>query len=139
MIQPRITYVVQNDEGLSPTTTLVTDGVEHAVSDKSRQKLLNEEHQENTTDEGQDEVVDHEQGVQLESGQLLHDLTTTEDEHVVGNEHHGGLLQGGQRGHVLREGELAGRVAHDLLEAHIEQRPQVHTERAVEGRSGHMF
>jgi hypothetical protein len=136
---PLATYVVQNDQRLSPTTALVTDGVEDTVSRESGQELLNEQSQENTTDKSQDKVVDHEQGVELERRQLLHDLATTEDDNVVCDKHHGGLLQCGQRGHVLGELELAGRVAHDLLIGLVKEGPQVHTKWPVEGRVGHML
>jgi hypothetical protein len=38
-----ITYIVQDDEGLGPSTLVVTNGEEEAVSVERRQKLLNEE------------------------------------------------------------------------------------------------
>lgn len=94
---------------------MVANGVEDTVADNGGQELLNEKSQEDGADGGQEEVVDHEQGVQLEGGEVLHDLTTTEDNDVVGDQHSRGLLEGGQRGHALNKVELAGRVAHDLL------------------------
>jgi hypothetical protein len=133
------TYVVQDDERLSPTAALVTDSVEDTVSHEGGQELLDEQNQENATDECQDEVVDHEQGVQLERRQLLHDFTTTEDDNVVCDKHHGGLLQCGQRGHVLGELELARRVTHDLLVSLIKEGPQVHTKGPIESREGDML
>lgn len=81
------TYVVQNDERASPTTLLITDSVEDSVSPESGEQLLNEQDQQDTADGGQKEVVNHEQGVKLECRQLLHNLTATEDEKVVGDKH----------------------------------------------------
>lgn len=109
------------------------------MSHEGGQELLNEQNQENATDEGQNEVVDHEQSVELERRQLLHDFATTEDDNVVCDKHHGGLLQCGQRGHILGELELASRVAHDLLVGLVKEGPQVHTKRPIEGRGGHML
>lgn len=133
------TYVVQDDERLSPAAALITDSVEDSVSPESGHQLLNEQGQQDGADDSQEEVVDHEQSVELERRQLLHDFAATENENVVGNEHHGSLLQGGQRGHIRGESELAGGIPHDLLVGMVEERPQVHTEGPIEGRYGHIF
>jgi hypothetical protein len=60
------TYVVQNDEGLSPSTVVVADGVEDAVAHQGGQKLLHEQSQKNGADSGEKEVVNHEESVELE-------------------------------------------------------------------------
>lgn len=133
------TYVVQNDQRASPTTLLITDGVEDSVSPESGEKLLNEQGQQDTAHGGQNEVVNHEQGVKLEGRQLLHDLTATEDDNVVGDKHHCSLLQGGQRGHTLGEVELAGGIPHDLLVGLVEEGPQVHAEGTIESRDRDIF
>lgn len=133
------TYVVQNDQRASPTTLLITDGVEDSVSPESGEQLLDEQEQQDTAHGGQKEVVNHEQGVKLERRQLLHDLTTTEDDNVVGDKHHCSLLQGGQRGHTLGEVELAGGIAHDLLVGLVEEGPQVHAKGTIESRDRDMF
>lgn len=117
------TYVVQNDKRLGPTAAVVTDGVEDAMAHDRGQELLDEQSQENGADDGQEQVVDHEQGVELECGELLHDLPATEDHSVVGDQNGRGLLEGGQRGDTLHELELAGGIAHDLLIGLVEQRP----------------
>jgi hypothetical protein len=115
---------------------VVANGVEDAVAHEGGQKLLDEQSQKDGADSSEKEVVDHEEGVELESGQLLHDLTATEDNHVVGNQQGGGLLEGGKRSDALGELELAGGVTHDHVEGLIEQRPQVDAERTVQGRDG---
>lgn len=102
---------------------MVADGVEDTVADNGGQELLDEQSQEDGADDGQEEVVDHEQSVQLEGGEVLHDLTATQDDDVVSDQHGPGLLEGGHRGHALDKLELAGRVAHDLFIGLIEDRP----------------
>lgn len=117
------TYIVEDDQRLSPSTAVVADGVEDTVADNGGQELLNKQSQEDGADGGQEEVVDHEQSVQLEGGEVLHDLTATEDDDVVGDQHSRGLLEGGQGGDALNEVELAGRVSHDLLVGLVEDGP----------------
>lgn len=102
---------------------MVANGVEDTVADNGGQELLNKQGQEDGADGGQEEVVDHEQGVQLEGGEVLHDLTATEDDDVVGNQHGRGLFEGGHRGHALDEVELASRVAHDQLVGLVKDGP----------------
>lgn len=117
------THVVKNDQRLGPSTAVVTDGIEDAVAPDSGEQLLDEQHQENGADDGQEQVVDHEQGVELERGEVLHDLTATENNDVVGHEKGRGLLEGGQRGYTLHEVELACGVSHDLLISLIKDGP----------------
>lgn len=57
------TYVVQDNQRLSPSTAVVADGVEDTVADNGGQELLNKQSQEDGADGGQEEVVDHEQSV----------------------------------------------------------------------------
>lgn len=93
------------------------------MADNGWQELLNKQSQEDGADSGQKEVVNHEQSVQLEGGEVLHDLTATEDDDVVGDQHGRGLLECGHRGRARDEVELAGRVAHDLLIGLVEDGP----------------
>lgn len=133
------TYIVEDDKGLGPSTAVVADGVEDAVANKSGQELLNKQSQKDGTNGSQDEVVEHEQSVQLEGRQLLHDLTATENNDVVGDQHGRGLLKGGHGGHALDELELAGGVTHNLLVGLVEQRPQVDAKRPVQGGERHFL
>lgn len=66
------TYIVQDNEGLGPSTLVITNGEEETVSVERRQKLLNEESEKSRADRGQVEVVDHEQCVELKSRAVLH-------------------------------------------------------------------
>lgn len=102
---------------------MIADGVEDTMADNGGQELLNKQSQEDGADGGQEEVVDHEQGVQLEGREVLHNLPATEDNDVVGDQHDRGLLEGGHRGHALSEVELAGGVSHDLFIGLVEDGP----------------
>lgn len=133
------TYIVQDDKRLGPSAPVVTDAVEDAVACNGGQELLDEQGQQDGADDGQEQVVDHEQGVQLECGELLHDLAAAEDHGVVGDQDGRGLLEGGQWSDTLDELELAGRIAHYLLISLIKQRPQVNAKRSVEGWEGHIL
>ena len=117
------TYVVQNNERLGPSTLVVTDGEEDTMSPNSRHQLLNEESQQCATDQSQVQVVDHEQGVQLQGSALLHELPATEDDDIVGDEKDGRRLEGGKRSDTLDKLEFAGRIADDLLEGLVKDRP----------------
>lgn len=118
---------------------MVTDGVEDAMARNGGQELLDEQGEQDGADDGQEQVVDHEKSVELERRELLHDLATTEDHSVVGDQDGRGLLEGRQRSDTLDELELAGGVAHDLLIGLVEKRPQVNAKRPVEGREGHIL
>ena len=52
-------HVVKCNKGLSPSTTVITNGVEEAVMPESWKELLNEEDQQDATSKSQEEVVDH--------------------------------------------------------------------------------
>ena len=133
------THVVEHDEGLRPSTTVVTDGVEDTMPPESREELLNEEDQQDGTDGGQEEIVNHEQSVELESGEVFHDFTTTEDYDVVCHHEGRGLLKGRHGSHTLDKLELAGWVAHDILERLIEDGPQMNAKWPVNCREGHIL
>ena len=83
--RPRVhvTHIVENNQWLSPTTLVVADGMENTAAGNSRHKLLNEENQENATDGGEVEVVDQEQGLELEGLTAAHDLAASEDDGIV--------------------------------------------------------
>jgi len=134
-----VTYVVEDDKGLGPSTAMIADGVENAVTNDGGQELLDKQGQQDGADGGQDKVVDHKQGIQLEGGQLLHDLTTTKDDNVVSDQHSRGLLEGGHGCHALDELELASGVTHDLFIGLVEQGPQVDAKRPVQGGEGHIL
>ena len=78
------THVVQNDKGLGPATLSITNGMEDTATDNSRQKLLNEESQESTTDQSQVEVVNQEETLELERLAVAQPLATTDEDAGVG-------------------------------------------------------
>lgn len=57
-------------------------------------QLLEEQGQQNGADAGEVEVVDHEQGVQLQGWSVTHQLPSTEDYNVVCKNCKSALLQG---------------------------------------------
>lgn len=102
---------------------MVTDSIEDTVSPKGWQKLLDEEGQQDRTDGGQVEVVDHEQAIELQGREVLHDLTATEDDYVVGDQSSGSLLKGGHGGDALDKFELRRGVPDDGGEGLVEDGP----------------
>lgn len=129
------TYVVKNNELVGPATLVGADSVEDAVSDELGQKLLDEQKQEKTTDQGQVEVVDLEEEVELEGLATTHELSATKDDDVVANEHGGRLLEGSHRGLSGDKAEVLGLVALDRNEGLLKDGPQLETEGTV--KSGH--
>lgn len=117
------THIVQNDKRPRPSTVVVTDSIEDTMSPDSREKLLNEESQESAADQGEVKVVDHEKRVELEGRSVLHELTATKDDDIVGNERNGGFLESRHGRHAFFKAKLAGRIAHHQLEGLVEDRP----------------
>ena len=116
-------YIVDDNEGLGPSTIVVADSEEDTVSPDCRQQLFDEKSQQSTTDDGQVEIVDHEQCIQLERGAALHDLSASENDNIVGDEHDRSLLDGGHGGHTSGELELARRVSHHIFKTLVEDGP----------------
>lgn len=108
--------------------------MEDAVAHELRDQLLQEQHQQNSADGRQVEVVDLEQAIELQRGVVLHDLAASEYKDVVRDEHDGAGLQGRQGCLALVEAEVLRLVALDRLEGLFENRPQLNTERPIEGR-----
>lgn len=117
------TYIVQSNKTLSPSALVLANGEEDAMSPDSRQKLLNEQSQQSSTDQSQVQIMNHEQRVELQSREVLHDLPATKDDCIVGNEKHGGLLESGHGRNTFNELEIARRVTDNLLKDLVENRP----------------
>lgn len=117
------TYIVDDNEGLGPSTFVVADSEEDTVSPDSRQQLFDEKSQQSTADNGQVEIVNHEGCVELECGTALHDLSASEDNNIVGDEHDRSLLHGGHRGHTTGELELTRRISYHILKSLVEDGP----------------
>lgn len=87
--------------------------MENASTDNSGQQLLDEEGQEGGGDGSQVEVVDQEQGLELEGLSVAHKLTATEDDGVVDSHEYSSLLQGGHGRLSRGEPEVADRIANN--------------------------
>jgi hypothetical protein len=128
------THVVKQDELVSPAAIEIADSVEDAVPDQGGEKLLNEESQKTTADDGQVQVVDLERTVQLEGRAAPHELTAAQNDSVVYNERNDRLFVRRHDGAARHEAELLGRVAKHLLPCGREDGPEGDTERTVESR-----
>lgn len=117
------TYVVENNKRLGPATTVVADGMENASADDGGQQLLNEEGQEGGRDSSQVEVVNQEQGLQLEGRAIAHKLATTEDDSVVDGNEYSRLLQGGHGSLSSSEPEFACWIASNGSPDLVKDRP----------------
>ena len=128
------THVVKQDELVSPAAIEIADGVEKTVPDQGGEKLLNEESQKTTADNGQVQVVDLEGTVQAEGRAAPHELTTTQNDDVVRNERNDRLFVCGHQDLSLLEPELLGRVAKHLLPCGGEDGPEGDAKGTVESR-----
>lgn len=93
------------------------------MPDEGGNELLNEEGEQDSADEGEVEVVDDEEGVELEGLAVAHDLAADEDDDVVRDEGGGGLGQAGHWGLAGDEIEAGGLVAAQGLEGPGEDGP----------------
>lgn len=119
----RKTYVVEDDQGLSPAAVDVADRIEDTTAHNSRQKLLNEENQQDSANSGQVEVVDQKEGLQLEGFAVAHELPPAEYDSVVDDDEDAGLLKRRHGGFARNKSEVLGRVADDSLEGLAEDGP----------------
>lgn len=128
------THVVKKNQLVRPATVEVADGVEDAVPDNGGKKLLNEERQKATTDDGKVQVVDLERAVQAESCAAPHELAAAQNDDVVYDKRNGRLLVRRHDRLAGRELELLGRVAKHLLPRGGEDGPEGDAEGTVESR-----
>ena len=134
MQKSRETYIVENDQLVSPATIVAANGVEDTIAHDFWEKLLNEEREKATADDGKVKIMNHEWAIQDERVSLLHELPSTEYYDIVCH----------QRGHSRRkrrhnslaalESEILGHIAKDGGVAFGKDGPHFNPERAVEGR-----
>lgn len=67
--------------------------------------------------------MDHEQCVEFERRTALHQLATSEDNDIVGDEHDTRRLDGREGGLAADELELARGITHDILKRLVEDGP----------------
>lgn len=126
------TYIVQDNEGLSPTAVSIADGMENTAANDGRQKLLNVQGQKNTTDNGQVQVVDEEERLELEGLTVAHELAASKNDDVVDDDEDG---RGLECRHGRLEGdelELAGGISHHSRPCLVEDGPEMDSKGAVE-------
>ena len=102
---------------------MIADGMEDTAADNSRDELFQEEEEETTADGSEVEVVDQEQGLELESRTVAHPFTSTKDDAVVNDDEDGGRLEGRHGSFEGDELELADGRAHDGSPRLIEEAP----------------
>lgn len=112
----------------------MADGVEDAMAHNGGQDLLNEEGKQDAADGGEVEVMDEEKGPQLERLAVPHHFATTKNDNIVQCDENGGLLKGRHGRDTGHEAEVVGRVANNLLEGLVEDRPEVDAKRPVQRR-----
>ena len=108
--------------------------MEDALADNGGQDLLDEKGEQNAADGGQVEVVDQEEGAQLEGLAVAHQLPAAEDDCVVDDDEDARLLERRHGGGARLEAEVLGRVAGDELEGLAEDGPEVDAEGPVQRR-----
>lgn len=118
-----MTYIVQNNQGLSPSTIVVTDSIEDTMVVEGRNKLFHEENEQNSTHSCEDKVVDHEKGVEFEGWELLHNFPTTKDDSIVRNQGNGGFFKSGHGRLSVHEAEIVCRISDDGVEGLVEVWP----------------
>ena len=116
----QVVEVVEQLETLGPGT-VVANGVEETVSAEDGDQVLDEQQKQGTRGDSEEEVVEDEQGLELEGILVLHDLTAAKDDDEVGDGPHGNLVLCGQWGDTLLEDEGADGVAGDELVALAEE------------------
>lgn len=102
---------------------MVTDGKEDAFADNGWQELLNEESQEYSADGGEIEVVDQEQGLELERLAVAHELSAGENDEVIDDNEDGRRLERGHRRLEWHEFEVISLLANNCLEGLVEDGP----------------
>lgn len=117
------TYIVQNNQGLSPATIVVADSIKDTMVVEGRNKLFKEENKQNSTHGCKDEVMDHEKSVEFESRKVLHYFPTTKDNSIVCDQGNGSFFESGHGRLSIHEAEIICRISDDGVESLVEVRP----------------
>lgn len=129
------THVVKNDELVGPAALVVADGVEDTAADNGGKELLDKEDQKDAADGGQVKVVDLEEQAELEWLATTHELSTAEDDNVVGDQHGGRGAEGRHGRLACDKFEVLGFVALYALKDLFEDGPKLEAKGTVEGRN----
>lgn len=119
----QLTYIVDDDKGLGPSTIVMTDGMEDATSNNGREQLFNEEGQEDRRNGRQVEVVDQEKSLELEGLAVAHELSTAENDSVVDQNEYARLFQCRHGRDTWHELELIRRIPGERSPCLVEDGP----------------
>ena len=107
------TNIVQRDQGLRPSSSSITNRKEYAIPPYGRKQLFNEQRQKCSTDDGQVQVVYHEQAIQVQRFPMLHEFSTSKHGNIVCRQQDHRRLQGRYWGLSGDEFEVCGRITQD--------------------------
>ncbi len=116
-------YIVENDQLVGPSARFGANGIEYTVSDNSRDQLLGKERQENAADDGQVEIVNLEQPIQLQRRSIAHQLASTKNYDVVGYQDDGCLWECRHWRDAFDEAKVLRLVAFGGFEGLLEDGP----------------
>ncbi len=102
---------------------MVAYSIEDSVSRNCRHQLLGEEREKNPTDYGQNQIMHHEEAIELEWFPIFHEFSPGKDRHVVGHEHCHRCCQSREGRCAWYENEVVCRVPHDAGIELVELRP----------------
>ena len=95
--------------------------MEDAPSHNSWQQLLNEESQQNTGDGSEVEVVNQENGLELERLAVAHELAATQNDEIVKEDENASLLKSGHGRLPGDEAEVGDGVAGESYDSEAPQ------------------
>lgn len=102
---------------------MVAYGIEDSTPHNGRHQLFSEQRQKNTTDDGQNQIVHHEEAVELEWLPTFHELSSRKHRHVIGYEQCHCRRESRERRSTWNEDKLVCRVSYDTCIELVELRP----------------
>lgn len=93
------------------------------MSPYCREKLFDEERQQNATDDGEVKIVNYEERLELQRLSISHKLPSTKDDDIVCDYHCRRLAQGRHWRLALGKLKVLGRISHDGRIDPVEYRP----------------
>ena len=121
--QWKTTHIVQSHKTSCPSSPVIAYGIEDSISRNCRHQLLGKKCQENGTNDGQGQVVHHEEPVQFERFPTFHEFSARKDRQVIRYEHCRRCFEGGERCNTWYKDEVAGGMSDDAGIKLIEMRP----------------
>jgi len=106
----QIVKVIQKLQLLSPSLRRA-DGEEDTIFSNNRNQFLNQKHQQDKRNSCQEQVVDLEQHLELESWQLSHKQLAAENNNEISNARNKNFIVGGERSDALDKGKAGSRLS----------------------------